>query len=343
MKFVSHFADRPIRVARDGHKLTAQDAESDLLLGQWILHEAAGRLFLASFDTSTSTDDLSAVLAALEAAFAFYPQYASVHLESGGLTGDRLLQLGIAHNLNERDMQVDAELLWQCPCLWLNGPRKNPAPLQYVLTRDRRHPRRPPKPKDVVYRRTITWLKATLSFRAFDLEHDLNRFHHWMNDPAVSEIWDEAGDMGKHRAYLEDLISDPHMIPLIASIDDQPFAYFEIYWAKENRLAPFYDVDDYDRGWHVLVGEPAFRGRSYVTAWLPSLAHYMFLDEPRTQRIVGEPRSDHVKQIRNLEQCGYAKLKEFDFPHKRALLVLLLRERFFADRLWIPRAKLDEI
>jgi hypothetical protein len=30
-------------------------------------------------------------------------------------------------------------------------------------------------------------------------------------------------------------------------------------------------------------------------------------------------------------------LKEFDFPHKRATLAMLLRERFFADRHWIPK------
>ena len=64
--------------------------------------------------------------------------------------------------------------------------------------------------------------------------------------------------------------------------------------------------------------------------------HYMFLDDPRTQRIVGEPAASHAQQIRNLDRSGFAKVKHVDFPHKRALLVQLLRERFFADRLWAP-------
>jgi RimJ/RimL family protein N-acetyltransferase len=86
----------------------------------------------------------------------------------------------------------------------------------------------------------------------------------------------------------------------------------------------------------VVVGEDAFRGRPFLTAWLPSLMHFMFLDDCRTMRIVGEPRADHQQQIRNLERSGFANVKTFDFPHKRATLVMLLRERFFGERLWIP-------
>jgi predicted GH43/DUF377 family glycosyl hydrolase len=71
--------------------------------------------------------------------------------------------------------------------------------------------------------------------------------------------------------------------------------------------------------------------------WLTSISHYLFLADPRTRRIVGEPRADHRQQLRNLDRCGYAKLKEFDFPHKRAMLVMLLRERYFTDTLWWPR------
>ena len=67
--------------------------------------------------------------------------------------------------------------------------------------------------------------------------------------------------------------------------------------------------------------------------------HYMFLDDHRTMRIVGEPAAAHLQQLRNLDRAGFARIKNFDFPHKRATLVMLLRERFFADRLWQPAAK----
>ena len=134
-----------------------------------------------------------------------------------------------------------------------------------------------------------------------------------MNDPVVAAAWREEGDLAKHRAYLQNIDGDPHVIALIASLDDRAFGYFEVYWAKEDRIAPFYDADDFDRGWHVLIGEPSFRGKPFVTAWLPSISHYLFLNDCRTQRIVIEPRSDNYKMIRNLGKCGYVNLKEFGF------------------------------
>ena len=95
------------------------------------------------------------------------------------------------------------------------------------------------------------------------------------------------------------------------------------------------------RGGHlswVAIGGAAVRGRPYLSAWLPSLMHYLFLDEPRTQRIVGEPRADHAQQIRNLHGSGFATIATVDFPHKRAALVALAREHVVRDRLWVPGA-----
>jgi hypothetical protein len=105
-----------------------------------------------------------------------------------------------------------------------------------------------------------------------------------MNDPAVAHFWQEEGDLDKHRGYLQAIADDPHMLSLIGCFDEVPFGYFEVYWAKENRIAPFYDADDYDRGWHVLVGEPAFRGKRFATAWLTSISHCLFLDQGVTAR-----------------------------------------------------------
>ncbi|MEG0121380.1 MAG: GNAT family N-acetyltransferase, partial [Pseudomonas sp.] len=89
------------------------------------------------------------------------------------------------------------------------------------------------------------------------------------------------------------------------------------------------EVDDYDRGIHMLVGEERHRGPHKVASWLSALVHYLFLDDPRTQRVVAEPRADNAKMIGYMQnQCFHCE-KEIDFPHKRAALMMLGRERFF--------------
>ncbi|WP_420997398.1 GNAT family N-acetyltransferase [Cupriavidus sp. 30B13] len=278
-----------------------------------------------------------ATMAALDACFAHgAPRTLRVRLEAPGCER-ALLERGALVQDAARGTVAPAEMLWQLPELWM-APAPGAYPLRYALTAGRRHPQRRPKPRGVVYARHIPWLGQTLTLRAATIGQDLPLLHRWMNDPDVAYFWQEDGDEARHRAYLQGLLDDPHMLPLIAAFDGQPFGYFEVYWAKENRIAPFYDAHDHDRGWHVLIGEPAFRGKPFLTAWFPAIQHYQFLDDARTQRIVGEPRADHARQIANLDKAGFSKIKEFDFPHKRAMLVMLLRERFFGEHLLLPVA-----
>lgn len=187
------------------------------------------------------------------------------------------------------------------------------------------HPQRPAKPQGEVYRRFDPQLGAWISLRTLDIELDLERFNRWQNTPRVLAFWDEGGSLEDHRQYLEKLADDPHTLTLIGCFDDQPFAYFEAYWAKEDRIAPFYDAGDYDRGIHMLVGEQAHRGPHKVASWLSALTDYLLQDDPRTRRIVAEPRADNAKMIGYMQSQGYKRIKEFDFPHKRAALMVLER------------------
>lgn len=303
----------------------------------WYLYQQSGQLILEWSDLCSEQFEVTELLAAVEAAFAIFPHQKKVYLSASIQQSNELLDSGVLVKADDGRYVVYAELFWQQSRIWHTSPRSQPYPIYTVFSQGRRHPLRPPKPQGTVYQRYITWLGRTLSFRTVDADADLKCFNRWMNDPVVAEFWQETGDFSKHRTYLEGIQADPHVINLISCLDDEPFGYFEIYWAKEDRIAPYYDVDDFDRGWHVLIGEPHLRGKPFVTAWLPSISHYLFLDDDRTQRVVIEPRVDNDKMIRNLARCGYAQLKEFDFPHKRAMLGMLLRERFFAEQLWVPR------
>ncbi|WP_144635222.1 GNAT family N-acetyltransferase [Bordetella genomosp. 13] len=328
-----HVDARPAQDSSQLLRIGAHDGPRSL----WTLHaqDDTGKLHCQD---GAGDDTLPAhTLAALDAAFGLHPALRRIDLPQAPRLAPQLASAASPGPGGSAPAIIPRAALWQLPALWLPpGPTDTPYAEHWTWTGSRRHPARKPQPSGVAYRRFIPWLGRTLTLRSADPDADLPHFHRWMNDPHVAEFWQETGTPEQHRAYLARLAADAHAAPLIAALDDTPFAYVETYWAQEDRLAPYYDADDYDRGWHVLVGEPAFRGKDFLTAWMPSVSHYLLLDDCRTRRIVIEPRADNARMIRSLGRCGYALQKEFDFPHKRAMLGMLLRERFFSDALWIP-------
>ena len=64
-----------------------------------------------------------------------------------------------------------------------------------------------------------------------------------MNDPRVDAFWMEAGDMDKHKAFIESNIKDKHTLGVIGSYttmkdgfegkaEVEDAVYAEIYWGK---------------------------------------------------------------------------------------------------------------
>lgn len=219
----------------------------------------------------------------------------------------------------------------QTPEPWLKHSQARFQQAELVAGPDGRdHPLRPPNPQGLVYERFFADAGITVSFRAVEIERDLDIFHRWQNDPRVAYFWEEDRSKEDLGDFLKDRLSDPHNFSVIGEYDGQPVGYFEIYWAREDRLGAYYDAGPWDRGWHGLIGEVSALGRTRTSAWIRALTHYIFLDCPMTDLVVGEPRVDNAKLLRYADALAYRKIKEFDFPHKRSALMHCARSDFFS-------------
>ncbi|KJA18349.1 hypothetical protein HYPSUDRAFT_145083 [Hypholoma sublateritium FD-334 SS-4] len=251
---------------------------------------------------------------------------------------------------------------------WLLTPRP-PLPPVASYTRSERviavHPQRPakPAPGEVLYRRWCGALRETIDITYFDVDgvrdgdyasgdqgggegeggervsRHLAAFHRWHNDARVNAAWGERGALAAHRAYVEGLLADPHALPCMLSWNGELMGYVEVVYTKEDHVAMNYPAGvvpgEWERGIHVLVGEEKFLGNGRAEIWIRSLCHYIFLADPRTDRVAGEPSSDNVPIAKAGEASGFHTQTIFDFPYKRSRLILNPREKFFTlCRLW---------
>jgi acetyl CoA:N6-hydroxylysine acetyl transferase len=319
----------------DGRQLTVKAGERalNLLAGDRLLLEVAQDGDTWHVLTETEQPHWDFALWALASwVFARAPALERLSLRLGGGQGvEHLLRQGLLSQADDGSLGIERAAFWQLGAPWLKAANAGLYPQQMRLSEGRYHPLRPPKPVGEVYRRFDARLGNWISLRALDIDLDLARFHRWQNHPRVAQFWQESGSLQHHQAYLLKRAADPHTLTLIGCFDDQPFAYFEAYWAKEDRIAPFYPAGDYDRGIHMLVGEDNYRGPHRVRSWLNALVHYLLLDDARTQRVVAEPRADNARMIGYMQNQGFWNQKLFDFPHKRAALMVQSREKFFAQ------------
>lgn len=306
---------RPIASGRfyvvrfDGAWLTVESELRELRLKTEIkVFENAARI-----DIGAGNPERWVALVALEAVFGHFPAF------------DQIAVYG------SEEFVVKRSEFYQNSEIWLRPDRqKVSSDEKWISTNGYEHPVRPEIQRGTYYRRYLPSIGKTISFRLADIEKDLERFHRWHNDPRVYDLWELNKPMDELKTYLENGLKDPHQKPMIVEFDEEPAGYFEFYWAAEDRLGPYYDRDPYDRGFHFLIGEDRFLGQANTDEVVRSVTHVLFLDDPRTQRVVAEPRSDNKRVLKYVELVpGWRFIKEFDFPHKRAALVSVRRDDFF--------------
>lgn len=195
---------------------------------------------------------------------------------------------------------------------------------------ERIHPVRPDIQIGALYSRYVPEIDKTLTFRMIDPISDLDTFHHWHNQSRVADFWELGLSKSELSQYIHKTVKDPHTLPMLLLSNERPVGYFEVYWCREDRLAPYYESEAFDRGFHFLIGDVEFLGFKNTDATLKSLTHFLFMEDLRTRKLMAEPRSDNTNVLKYIETfVAWKKLFEFDFPHKRSAMLRCTREDFF--------------
>ncbi len=170
------------------------------------------------------------------------------------------------------------------------------------------------------------------SYRRINLD-DLDLFHSWHHLDHVKEFWELNISKSELKKYIEKTLNSPFKLPFIFELDGKPVGYYEVYWAYEDRIAPYGDAEKYDRGLHLLIGEKKYLKTRVVYDSMLFVSQYLLENHPKTLRVLGEPRADNKNILKFCEALpGWKFIKEFDFPHKRAALLECHKDRFYLEK-----------
>lgn len=275
-----------------------------------------------SLEESSSSRPTMMSLVAIEYLISHHPDIKTIDIKSSYPLDYPFTVLGSSFERFE---------FYQVPILWHHTKEYKIAPEKWTKLEDgRTYPIRPAPHKGMVYKRYVPQLDMTITFRMTDPERDLVQFHEWHNQSRVSFYWELNRPIEELKEYMEKGHMTPHQIPMIVEVNGEMVGYYEMYWVREDRLGPYYESDAFDRGFHFLIGNKKFLGAKITDSIVKSGLHLLYLDDPRTRRVMAEPRHDNQKVLKYAEaSIGWKQLKIFDFPHKRAVLLENSREVFF--------------
>ncbi|WP_269507208.1 GNAT family N-acetyltransferase [Burkholderia sp. IMCC1007] len=320
------FAD-DLFAARDGAEIRV--AHGDGIGAQLLRAQLAddGTLRLVAYNHRTApADQRRALLAALAAAFSDDARRAAIRLDPAAWPAVALDALRASGVLADSGLCMREGWAQQAD-LWRVGQHLPCATLP-MLTDGRRHPRRPPAPCGDVYARDLPALGVRFTLRGWQPGDDAARVARWFDEPRVRDGW--PGTQPGADGTQPD--ADPHVTPLVGCFDGEPFAYFEAFWLKEDPLAPHVGARDYDRGLRMLVGASRWRGPHCVAGWLPSVVHYLFLDDPRTEALGCAVPAGRARVVDILARHGFARQRRLALADAQPLWMHTVRETFFSGR-----------
>lgn len=194
-----------------------------------------------------------------------------------------------------------------------------------------------------LYRAEMPQDKTIFEIREIDTTDDLDRIWKWWNAPHVTGRWSfdvRLGPIAGERrpytiedlgAYLKKMLHEGHLLPAILRLNAVDIGYTEGYEIGSSPLANHPMLEPNDRGFHLLIGSPEFVGRGVGTFIMEHIIKWQFTAHPKAKRVGGEPKFDNIGAIKSLLKLpGSRREEDMQLPHKKAAVVIIERDGFFA-------------
>jgi len=179
------------------------------------------------------------------------------------------------------------------------------------------------------------WSAAGTPFGSFRLvpvsiARDLPLITRWMNDPAVAEFWELAGEARVTEEHLRPQTEgDGRSVPCLGVLEGTPMSYWEIYRADLDPVARCYPARPHDTGVHLLIGGVADRARGLGSTLLRAVSDLVLDHRPGCTRVIAEPDLRNTPSVAAFLAAGFRLSAEVELPGKRA--ALMIRDRSLRD------------
>ncbi|MEW1859231.1 acetyltransferase [Streptomyces sp. NBC_00669] len=162
-------------------------------------------------------------------------------------------------------------------------------------------------------------------------DRDLAVLTRWMNDPAVAEFWELAGEQRVTEAHVRaQLDGDGRSVPCLGVLDGSAMSYWEVYRADLDPIARYYPARPHDTGVHLLIGGVADRARGLGGTLLRAVSDLVLDHRSACGRVIAEPDLRNTPSVAAFLAAGFRLSAEVDLPGKRA--ALMIRDRALRHR-----------
>lgn len=161
--------------------------------------------------------------------------------------------------------------------------------------------------------------------RPINLEEDCVMIHQWVQkDYAI--YWEMTNFTLKEvKSAYQNIIEKAQVY--IGLYNGEMTFLLECYHPKEDIISKYYNVEEGDKGMHILVAPTEKPITGFTWAVFTTILDFIFKDE-NTKRIVVEPDARNHKIHQLNKKAGFVFQKVLELPHKKAHLEFCTREGY---------------